>query len=42
MTLTQRLSQDFHYRVSKLGFQELRVSEISDWKSKNHYIDYLH
>ena len=38
---TQGLSQDFHNRVSKLGFQELRVSKIHDWKSKNHYTDYV-
>ena len=26
----QGLSQDFHHRMSKLGFQELRVSKIPD------------
>ena len=37
-----RLSQDFHGRVSKLGFQELRVSKIPDRKSKKYYSNYVH
>ena len=38
----QGLSQDFHNRVSKLGFQEFMVSKIPDWKSNYPYTDYLH
>ena len=33
------LSQDFHNRVSKLGF---RVSKTPDRKSKNHFTDNVH
>ena len=36
---SQGLSQDFHNRVFKLGFQEFRVSKIPGRKSKNHYTD---
>ena len=35
------LSQDFHNRVSKLGFHEFRVSKIPDRKSRNNYTDYV-
>ena len=38
----QALSQDFHNRVSELGFQVFRVSKIPDGKSKNHYTDCVH
>ena len=38
----QGLSQDFQNRVSKVGFQELRVSKIPDWISENYFTDYVH
>ena len=39
---SQGPSQDFHNRVSKLGFQESRVSKIKGWKIENQYTDYVY